>query len=116
MIPSRQTAAALLLLCALAALAGGAAAVRPLAEVQAQAAAEALQLDSRGKHGGGKGGEEKLNLRPIIGIVSQVGGVLRRSCRAVLLQTHSICARMGAGAASIARPGTAAWHSGRLRY
>ncbi|KAI7836202.1 hypothetical protein COHA_009927 [Chlorella ohadii] len=69
---SRLTAPALLLLC-LAALAGGAAAVRPLAEVQAQAAAEALQLESRGKHSGDKGGEQKLNLRPIIGIVSQLG-------------------------------------------
>ena len=90
---SRLTAPALLLLC-LAALAGGAAAVRPLAEVQAQAAAEALQLESRGKHSGDKGGEQKLNLRPLIGIVSQVGGVLGRSCQVALLQAHSTCARL----------------------
>lgn len=72
MARSRHTPA--LLLCALAALAGCAAAVRPLAVVQAQAAAAAagLQLGARGRHDKGGGGEAKLNLRPLIGIVSQV--------------------------------------------
>ena len=72
MTQSRHAAPALLL-CALAALAGCAAAVRPLAAVQAEAAAEALHLELRGRHSGDQDGSEKLNLRPLIGIVSQVG-------------------------------------------
>lgn len=83
MLRSRHTAAALLL-CALAALAGSATALRPLVAAQAQAAAEALHLESRSKHGGDKGRDEKLNLRPLIGIVSQVSGGAGPSCGAPL--------------------------------
>lgn len=58
-----SVAAALALLTAL--VVGGAAASRPLAQ-QAALAAYA-------RHAGGKDREEKLNLRPLIGVVSQVG-------------------------------------------
>lgn len=96
-----SVAAALALLTAL--VVGGAAASRPLAQ-QAALAAYA-------RHAGGKDREEKLNLRPLIGVVSQVSwgvaerGLLRPAASAVLTACGWHAARTAATAMHAAHLG-----------